>query len=777
MQNESKNKEVTPKTNDEKNEIPDYLKAIDKVLLEVFDGIQNGLSVIDTDFNILGANKWFREIFSDSAPLVGKKCYEVYQQRQEPCPYCPAAATIETGSMQVTIAPLRKNNKDKGLLELTTLPYKDEQGAVRGVIAHVKNITDQFEAEEKFRALAYAMELLADGVAALNTEGELRYSNQSFAEQLGCSKAELIGKQFTDFMTDRQKDQFLQDMEKIRQGNVVSSVEYTGKKSDGTLINWSLSLSGTNNDNGYPSTIIVAARDLSRQKKTEAALEKQEKKYRFLIENSPLGILSTDTDGNLVDANRMALNILGLRSASAARSVNVLKFPPLVGAGIAGDIEECIRSGKPDIHERRYTSLKGKQMVLMYHTTPILNQDGSILGVQGIMEDITERKRLQKHLYQAQKMEAVGTLAGGIAHDFNNLLMGIQGRTSLMLMDIDKDHEHYEHVKGIETCIKSAVSLTGQLLGFARRGKYEVRAADMNDIVLNASEMFGRTRREIQIVKDLQQNLWNVEVDRGQIEQVILNLYVNARQAMPGGGKIDIETRNITVNEEFSRLYELKPGRFIKISISDEGVGMDEETQQRIFEPFFTTKEMGRGNGLGLASAYGIIRNHGGSIAVHSIKGEGATFDIYLPASDKEIRHKDESDGKIRKGAETVLLIDDEKTVIDVGIKLLQKLGYKALSADNGKYAVEIFKNRHNEIDLVILDLIMPEMNGGTVFRELRTIDEHVKVLLASGYSLEAEAEKLMNDPGVSYIQKPFSLSEFSQKIRQVLDSPLLHSA
>jgi signal transduction histidine kinase len=225
-------------------------------------------------------------------------------------------------------------------------------------------------------------------------------------------------------------------------------------------------------------------------------------------------------------------------------------------------------------------------------------------------------------------MESLGTLAGGIAHDFNNLLMGIQGRTSLMVMDKDYSHPDFEHLKGIEDYVKSAADLTRQLLGFARGGKYEVKPTDINEMIKKSSSMFGRTKKEIKIHEKYQKDVWTVEVDQGQIEQVLMNLYVNAWQAMPGGGELYIETENVTLNEDYVKPYQVEQGNYVKISITDTGVGMDEATRQRIFEPFFTTKEMGRGTGLGLASVYGIIKNHGGFINVYSEKGEGTTFNI-----------------------------------------------------------------------------------------------------------------------------------------------------
>ena len=367
-------------------------------------------------------------------------------------------------------------------------------------------------------------------------------------------------------------------------------------------------------------------------------------------------------------------------------------------------------------------------------------------------------------------MEAIGTLAGGIAHDFNNLLMGIQGRTSLMLMNIDSSHPNYVHFKEIEDIVKRGADLTKQLLGFARGGKYEVKPTDINNLISKSSDMFARTKKEISVYGKYQEGIWTVEVDKGQIEQVLLNLYVNAWQAMPGGGELYLRTENITLDKSYVKPFDIKPGRYVKISISDTGIGMDEATRQRIFEPFFTTKEMGRGTGLGLASAYGIIKNHEGFINVYSEQGQGTTFNIYLPASDKEIIKEKELPCELLKGTETVLFVDDEEMIREVGGALLGQLGYKVLSAGNGKEAVEVYSNNKDKIDMVVLDMIMPEMGGDKAYDKMKEINPDIKVLLSSGYSVNGDATKIMKRGCDGFIQKPFNMKQLSKSIREILD-------
>ena len=347
---------------------------------------------------------------------------------------------------------------------------------------------------------------------------------------------------------------------------------------------------------------------------------------------------------------------------------------------------------------------------------------------KALMEEIEKNRAIQnelrekdKKLLYAQKMEAVGTLAGGIAHDFNNLLMCVQGNISLVLLGIDSSHIHYDKIRNIEEQVKSGVSLTRQLLNFAIQREQEFSPVDLNDIISKTAVMFARTRKEIAIEKHFDDNLGLVSADKGQIEQVLLNLYVNASQAMPGGGQLTLKTESVLISEEEARLFFVEAGPYVKVSVTDTGVGMDEKTRERIFDPFFTTKEMGRGYGLGLASVYGIVKGHHGFVDVQSRKGKGSTFFFYLPRT-TEVYKEQEAPVKeaILRGQETVLFVDDEQTIIEVMQDILEALGYRVLTANSGEEAVKIYDSMKEEIDLVILDVIMPGMGGMETFEAIK---------------------------------------------------------
>ncbi len=463
------------------------------------------------------------------------------------------------------------------------------------------------------------------------------------------------------------------------------------------------------------------------------------------------------------------------------------------------------RSPNPDYHKRRATvaiQLKtggepagviglahhDPNLTIEPETVKILEQfaelasialDNAILHTK-LQLELSERRRLEEErekidqqVRQSQKLEAIGTLAGGIAHDFNNLLMSIQGNTSLVLLDKDQSHPDYRRLMKIEEVIQRGADLTKQLLGFAGEGRNEVRPTNINLLIDKTSRMFERTRKEITIIHELEKNVSMVDADQGQLKQVILNLLVNAWQAMPKGGEIQVKTENKQLSDDEGKSVELSAGNYVKIAISDSGIGMDEVVQERIFDPFFTTKHRrARGTGLGLASAFGIIKTHGGHIQVSSVKGEGSTFSIYLPVSQTlfDAMHKTMESDKPQKGEGTILLIDDEDMVVDSVEPMLKELGYTVITAQTGSSAIQLFTDNKDRIDIVILDMILPEVSGEEIYAKLKETNPDTKILLSSGYSQNGKASELLDRGCDGFIQKPFNIYSLSQKLREILD-------
>ena len=494
--------------------------------------------------------------------------------------------------------------------------------------------------------------------------------------------------------------------------------------------------------------------------------------YKHFIENTRDAIVIFDHELLLLHTNPAAVRLLGYAGRSDIDRVGI----------------ECVFA-RPDILDDLLYKLLSHGAVDHFETTLCqknpdkekpevigsgfshLDSRGRIKHLEFIFTDITESKKMQQRLQQSQKMEAIGTLAGGVAHDFNNLLMGIQGRVNLLSLDLPPMHFSEEHIGAILEYIKSGAELTRQLLGIARDGKYEAKPIDFNELVKKSSTMFARTKKEIRIHTRLREKPLVVEADQGRIERVLLNMYVNALQAMPGGGELHLVTSAVILDESFCNPYQMEPGHYGKLSITDTGIGMDGPTRRRIFDPFFTTKEKGRGTGLGLASAYGIIKNHGGMITVYSEVGRGTTFNVYLPLSDKKVAPVIRISGEAVKGSETILLVDDEDKIVEVNRALLERLGYRILTAEGGTEAVRTVETMGDDIDLIILDLIMPGMDGAKAFERIRDVRPGIPIILSSGYAVSGKAEEIMRKGCEGFMQKPFDIIELSVKIRKTLDA------
>ncbi|MBW1740730.1 MAG: PAS domain S-box protein [Deltaproteobacteria bacterium] len=635
---------------------------------------------------------------------------------------------------------------------------------------------------EKATKLAYAelnqiFETAADGMCVIDKDFNVLRVNESFSALSGVSKAQAIGKKCHEVFRGPLCHTPKCTLTRILGGEERVECETEKERKDGIRIPCILSATPFRGSDGKLIGIVEDFKDITDRKQAEEELAAERERLHVTLRSIGDGVIATDPEGRIVLLNNVAEKLTGWTEKEAIGKPLGEVFHiinEITRERCVNPVDKVIKTGAI-VGLANHTVLiskDGTERILADSAAPIRDANDHVIGVVLVFQDITEKRKLEAQLHQSQKLEAIGTLAGGIAHDFNNLLMGMQGHTSLMLLDIDYTHPHFEHLKGIEDMVKRGADLTTQLLGFARGGKYEVTPTDLNGLIEKSAEMFGRTKKEIRIHRKFQKDTWTVEVDRTQIEQVLLNLYVNAWQAMPRGGDLYIETSNVVLDEKYTKSFGVRPGNYVKISMTDTGLGMDQATQQRIFDPFFTTKEMGRGTGLGLASVYGIIQNHDGIINVYSEKDKGTTFNIYLPASEKEVAiiEKEPTD-EILKGTEIVLLVDDEDMIIDVGEEILKELGYRVLLARSGKEAIEVYEKNKDNIDMVILDMIMPDTGGGEVYDRMKGINPNVKVLLSSGYSVEGQATEILERGCDGFIQKPFNIRQLSEKIRDVLDS------
>ncbi len=602
-----------------------------------------------------------------------------------------------------------------------------------------------------------------DLLCIADMDGYFRRLNPEWEKALGYSLSELESAPFLDFVHPDDREVTEAVMAQLADAKEVLNFVNRYRHKDGSYrwIEW----------RSYPVSkmIYAVARDITDRRKAEEELRESEAKLQILFRAAPIGI-GIVVDRVFIAVNQRFCRMLGYSEDQLLGQSSRLIYPSVEEfRNVSHALSEQIRRKGMGTVETRWRCKDGRIIDILLSSSPMDITDWPH-GIMFTALDVTEHKRLEDRLQQSQKMDAIGTLAGGIAHDFNNLLMAIQGNASLMLMQTDASDPRYVRMKAIEEQVVTGAALTKRILGFARGSRYELKPIDMKEVVEKTLILFGRSKKEISIHEKHEQNLWSVEADRSQMEQVVMNLLINAWQAMPGGGRLYLETANLVVTKRDQEHPELESGRYVTVAVSDTGVGMDNQTQKRIFEPFFTTKEMSRGTGLGLAMVYGIIKDHKGHISVSSEKGAGTTFTIYLPASFKEVLKEKPTESTLLRGHETILIIDDEQTVIDVTKAMLEYAGYEVLTARGGKEAIRVYEEKGEKIDLAILDMIMPEMDGSETFYRLKEMNPDIKVILASGYSMSGEAEKIMARGCNGFIQKPVNMTDLSKKIREVLE-------
>jgi PAS domain S-box-containing protein len=510
------------------------------------------------------------------------------------------------------------------------------------------------------------------------------------------------------------------------------------------------------------------------RKQAAEALQLSEDRYRDIVENAHDFIYSHDLKGNYTSINNAGEQITGYTREETL----TMNFVQTVAPGFVEKAREMIAGKlageKGAAYDLEIVAKDGRRIALEINTKLVF-RDGAPVGVQGTARDVTERKELEEQLRQSQKMEAIGRLAGGIAHDFNNLLTAITGYSELSMQRLADEDPLYCNLQEIKKAGDRAAALTRQLLAFSRKQVLQPKVLDLNLVVSDMEKMLTRLIGEnIELCTLLDPKLASIKVDPGQIEQIIMNLAVNARDAMPQGGKVTIETRNVLVDDEYARKHiAVTPGPFVMLAVSDSGCGIDAQTQSRIFEPFFTTKEVGKGTGLGLSTVYGIVTQSGGNIWVYSEVGQGTTFTIYLPRTEESLQtYKRESvNERGLRGTETILITEDDEVVRKLACQVLRMQGYQLLEAADGDEALLLCESHLAPINLLITDVIMPGMSGPELANRLTELRPETKLLLMSGYTDSAIVHHEVFDGGANFIQKPFSTEALAIKVREVLDA------
>ncbi|HEY83558.1 MAG TPA: PAS domain S-box protein [Chloroflexi bacterium] len=604
-------------------------------------------------------------------------------------------------------------------------------------------------------------------------EGQVLDCNAAFAKLLGYdSREEILDCQATEFyFKNADRKSFIAQ---LKGHGILNNLETRMRRKDGAPV-WILEEVRLIEEKGAPARIQGTAIDITKRKQAEDALKESEERFRRLFEDSADAILLLEKN-RFVDCNQAALKILELDSKEQLRNTHPADVSPkrqADGQLSTKKAEEMITLAWEEnryrfewIHRRA----NGENFPVEVLLTPMVHQGKKMLHT--VWRDITERKKLEEQLRQSQKMEALGQLAGGVAHDFNNMLTVIQGYSGLLLKNLDKNSPAHKDISQIQGAAEQAAMLTGQLLAFSRRQIMRPALININEQIAAMKIMLSRVIREdITLLTVLNKNLPPIKADQGQIKQVIMNLCVNARDAMPEGGKLVIKTKKVFVGQ--GELAGLKAGIYVLISVSDTGGGMDKQTQSRIFEPFFTTKEQGEGTGLGLATVYGIVEQSGGHLFVKSQPGQGSTFNVYLPAAQAfdPLLDTGQSLPAQPEGTETILLVEDEDIVRRLIARILHEAGYTVLEAANGKEALLLIQTQNAPIHLLLTDVVMPKMNGRELAKKFRLLYPLAGIIYISGYvdneNIHAEIEQ-----GYAFLQKPVSHTAILRKIREVLDAP-----
>jgi len=506
--------------------------------------------------------------------------------------------------------------------------------------------------------------------------------------------------------------------------------------------------------------------------KSAEALRKSEQQYRTLFDESRDAIYVTTKEGRFVDINQSALDLLGYtREEMLELDARKMYVNPDDRHLFQQEIE---KRGAVRNYKIKFRKKDGMEIDCLNTSTVSRTDNGTIIGYQGIIRDVTEQRQLEAQLQQAQKMEAVGTLAGGIAHDFNNVLQAISGYVELLLIKKEKKDPDIRYLNQIDRSAQRATELTKQLLIFSRKVKSELRPVDLNQEVIQVHELLQRIiPKMIDIELNLAEDIKIINADPMHLEQIMMNLGINAKDSMPDGGKLVFETKNIILDEEYCKAHTgAVTGEYVLLAISDAGHGMDKEILEHIFEPFFTTKEIGKGTGLGLAMVYGIVKSHNGYIVCYSEPGLGTVFKIHFPVLEEanvELSVESEKGAEIRGGHETILLVDDEKSLLVLGQDMLRKHGYTTITTESGERAIEIYKREKDRIDLVILDIGMPGIGGYKCLQKLLKINPEIKVIMASGYTDSNKVEALEYG-AAGFICKPYRLTDMLDTLRKLLD-------
>lgn len=740
-----------------------------------FDAVPDPVFLLDHEWRVLRANevatKTLGKRFQD---LIGQLFYEQVQGSVEDSGWHRLASLMEGREQRMDITVSRLNKT----FDTYCIPLRDATGQIARFVLTLRDVTDQQRAEAELKASEEQYRLLFESnphpmwVFDRETLGFLAV-NDAAVKHYGYTYDDFRKMTVKEIRAPEEWPKLLDDIAR-KHGGLDSSGEWNHRTKEGRIItveitSHEITFLGRNG-------VLVLSHDVTERKRMAEALKAREEQYRSLVEGTPIGIYRTAADGKILSVNAALLRMMRFpdRETALRMSSSELYLHPeerkqwaalMARDGVIKDFE---------VQLRRYN---GEPFWARDNAHAVLGAAGETLYFEGVLEDISERKQLEMQLQQAQKMEAVGQLAGGVAHDFNNLLTIISGRSSMVAEKLNANDPRRDSVEEVIKAADLAAALTRQLLAFSRQQVLQPRILDLNETVANIEKMLRRLIGEdVALITSLDKTLGRIKADPGQIEQVIMNLAVNARDAMPNGGEVAVETRHVNLDPDYAVTHlNIAPGAYAMLVVSDTGVGMDERTRLHAFEPFFTTKEPGKGTGLGLATVYGIVKQSGGHIWVYSEPGKGTTFKIYLPeltAEGEPLPASGALPASSAGGTETILLVEDESSLRTMVREILAARGYRVIEAENGPRALELAAAQPQPIHLLVTDVVMPGMGGRELSEQVASRHPVMKVLFISGYTDDAVIRRGALRAGSFFLQKPFSPEAIARKVREVLDTP-----
>jgi len=742
----------------------------------------DAITLADMEGRILMVNRRGAEIqgVADPAELIGKQVFEMVAPDEREIALAKTREVLKTGFIQGLEYNVLRRDGTYHPVELTASLLRDAQGRPQAFIGVTRDISERKraehalrESEERYRRL---VETSPDGITLTDLEGHILMTNQRGAEIHGYAHpAEMVGANAFDLALLGDREAAVANLQRTLESGQIHGVEYTVRRKDGTLCPIELTAALIRDAQGRPQSFIGLTRDITERRRAEAALWQT----KMVVEHSPVILYRMRNEAGwpfeFISENVSQLGYTAAEILSGQVTFTMLVHPDDV-LQVVGEMEDHAERG-PDTFRRSYrVILANKRTAWLEDRVVVVRApDGRATHLQGILLDVTENRQLEEQFRQAQKMETVGRLAGGVAHDFNNFLTAIRGYAALVYDAMRPEDPVRGDIEQVLKAAERAASLTGQLLAFSRRQIIELRPVNVNDLVMETEKMLHRLIGEdIDLVLDMTSGLELTRADPGQLAQALVNLVVNARDAMPDGGMLTIATARLALPQESVEEHPgVPPGDYITLAVSDTGVGMAPEVKAHLFEPFFTTKEAGRGTGLGLATVYGIVRQHQGHIVVRSAAGCGTTVRLYLPHSPAGAqpapRHR--SAEPLPRGCETVLVVEDEPAVRALIVRVLRSLGYNVLEAGEGNAAIQVAREHEGKIHLLLTDVVMPQMDGRMLSSLLQDAYEGLRVLYVSGYATDVLAHYGVLEEDVSLLHKPFTGSALAGKVREVLDA------